>query len=128
MRITTALSAALLTLATLFQVPALASDTSRAQLRLVIVDGTNAAVPAATVTVYTLDGNPAATVTANEYGVATFSALPPGMAQIYVKSQGFSPFIDKTTLEGGHQAQTIRLMPASKKYQTSAAAADVLGS
>jgi hypothetical protein len=127
MRLTTALAAALLTLATLFQVPALASDTARAQLRLVIVDGTNAAIPAATVTIYTLDGNPATIVTANEYGVATFPALPLGMAQIFVKSQGFSPFIDKTTLEGGQQAQTITLTP-SKKYQTSAASSAVLGS
>jgi hypothetical protein len=128
MRLTTALAAALLTLATLSQVPALASDTARAQLRLVIVDGTNAAIPAATVTIYTLDGNPATIVTANEYGVATFPALPLGMAQIFVKSQGFSPFIDKTTLEGGQQAQTITLTPKQKKYQTSAASSAVLGS
>jgi hypothetical protein len=128
MRITTALAAALLTIATLFQVPALARDNARAQLRLAIVDGTHAAIPAATVTIYTLDGNPATIITADDYGLVTLPALPVGLAQIYVTSQGFSPYIEKTTLESGEQAQTITLTPKSKKHQTSATPVDALGS
>ena len=67
------------------------------------------AVPGATVTIYTLDGNPGITLTADERGVAFFPALPAGMAQIHARFAGFAPYIEKTTLQDGDNAQTVTL-------------------
>ena len=109
MRIKTILSALLVLTATLVNVPAFAESDTRARLRLVVVDETNAAVPNATVTIYTLDGNPGITVTADDKGVALFPSLPTGMAQIHARHQGLAPYIEKTTLHGGENAQTVTL-------------------
>ena len=109
MRITTVLSTLLLLTATLGHVPAFAEGESRASLRLVVVDQTNAVVPSATVTIYTLDGNPGITVTADDKGVAVFPSLPTGMAQIHARRQGLKPYIEKTTLHGGENAETVTL-------------------
>jgi hypothetical protein len=113
MRIHTALAALLLLTGSLTQVPALAQTDAHAQLRLRIVDQANAALPGAAVTVFTLDGNPAVTVTADEQGVAVFPALPVGLAQIYASVDGRSPFIEKTTLRQGRNAQTATLRAAT---------------
>jgi hypothetical protein len=80
-----------------------------AQLRLRIVDQTRAVLPLARVTIYTLDGNPALTVTADENGVATFPALPSGLAQIHATFPGFSPYIEGMRLQPGTNAATVRL-------------------
>ena len=109
MRIKTVLSTLMLLTATLVQVPAFADAETRARLRLVVVDQTNRAVPSATVTIYTLDGTPGFTVTADEKGVAVFPSLPTGMAQIHARHQGLKPYIEKTTLQGGENAQTVTL-------------------
>jgi len=109
MRIKTVLSTLLLITATLVHVPAFAEAEARASLRLVVVDEANAAVPNATVTIYTLDGNPGITVTADEKGVALFPSLPTGMAQVHARRQGLTPYIEKTTLQGGQNAQTVTL-------------------
>lgn len=109
MRTHTALAALLLITASVLQVPALAQANGRAQLRLVVVDQTRAVVPAATVTIFTLDGNPGITVTADEKGVATFPTLPVGMAEVVARFPGFTPYIEKTTLKTGANAQTVTL-------------------
>jgi hypothetical protein len=109
MRIHTALAALLLLTASLLQGPALAQAKAPAQLRLLVVDQTNAVLPGATVTIYTLDGNPGITATADEKGVAIFPAMPVGMAQIHARFAGFAPYIEKTTLQRGDNSQTVTL-------------------
>jgi hypothetical protein len=117
MRIHTALATLLLLAASLLPVHTSAQAGAPARLRLLIVDQANAAVPAAAVTIYTLDGNPAVTVTADEKGVALFPSLPVGMAEIYARVPGLAPYIEKTTLERGENVQKVTLHP--KGYQTS---------
>ena len=105
-------SAALLVLALFaLHVPTIAeADTpARTQLRLLVLDRTQAALPGATVTVFTLDGNPGLTVTADDKGVATFPVLPAGLAQVYVRFPGFTSYAEKTTLKGGANKQTVVL-------------------
>jgi hypothetical protein len=109
MRIKIALASLLLVLTSLAPVPMLADARPHAQLRLLIVDQNNAALPHATVTIYTLDGNPGVTVTADENGVATFSPVAVGLTEIVAKSKGFSPYIDKATLTAGDNMQTLTL-------------------
>ena len=68
MRIHTALAAlALLLTASMLQLPAVAQADTHTQLRLRVVDQTQSALSTATVTLYTLDGNPGVTVTTDEY-------------------------------------------------------------
>jgi hypothetical protein len=105
--------------ASLLQVPASAQTDARAQLRLVVVDDTNSAVPAATVSIYTIDGNPGVTVTADERGVAVFPSLPAGMVQIHARFPGLAPYIDKTRLVGGQNTQTVTLHSKDKVTDTS---------
>lgn len=119
MRIHTAFTALLLLTASLLEVPALAQADVHAQLRLLVVDQTNTAVPAATVTIYTLDGNPGVTVTADEKGVAVFPVLPIGMAQIHARFPGFAPYIEKTTLQRGDNQQTVTLHSRKRPEITS---------
>jgi len=109
MRIKIALASLFLAMTALAQVPMLADAHSHAQLRLVVVDQNNAALPHATVTIYTLDGNPGVTVTADAKGVATFSPVAAGLTQIVAKSKGFSAYIDKTTVKAGENSQTVML-------------------
>ena len=97
--------------ALLLQVPTAAQTQTHAQLRLLVVDHANVAVPSATVTLFTLDGNPGVTVTADEKGVAVFPEVAVGLAEIVAKRSGYSPFIDKTTLKVGRNAQTVTLVP-----------------
>jgi hypothetical protein len=92
-----------------FQTPTLAKGEGRARLRLVVVDQNHAVVPNATVTVFTLDGNLGTTVTADAKGVARFPDLPTGLAQVYARTTGYAPFIEKTTLRRGDNAQTATL-------------------
>ena len=114
MRIHTALAAFLLPASLLFQVSAAAQSPTHAQLRLLVVDQANVAVPSATVTLFTLDGNPGVTVTADEKGVAVFSDVAVGMAEIVAKRTVYSPYIDKTTLKVGRNAQRVTLPPAEE--------------
>ena len=109
MRTNTALAALVLLTATLFSGSAFAQTDSRAQLQLRDDDQTNAAVPAATVTIYTLDGKPGQTVKTNEQGIAVFPALPAGMAQIRAQYPGFSPYAEKAALRKGENIRTLTL-------------------
>jgi hypothetical protein len=121
MRTHTALAALLLVTAFTLQVPFARAGT-HAQLRLLVVDQTNAPLPAATVTVYTLDGNPGVTVTADEKGVAVFHALPTGMTQIHAQFPGFARHVGKATLQRGQNAQTVtlRIAPFQEKVTVTA--------
>ena len=88
MRLHAALAALLLPAFLLFQVPAGAQTRTHAQLRLLVVDQNNVVLPSATVTLFTLDGNPGVTVTADKKGVAGFPATTVGMAAISRKRAG----------------------------------------
>lgn len=114
MRINTAIAALMIAAATLVQLPVRAEADGRAQLRLVVVDQANVPMPSATVTVYTMDGKPGVTVTANDKGVALFPSLATGVAQIHARTSGYSPYIDKTTLQSGDNAQTVTLYTAKQ--------------
>ncbi|HEX5109553.1 MAG TPA: carboxypeptidase-like regulatory domain-containing protein [Vicinamibacterales bacterium] len=81
-----------------------------------MVDQTNAVLPRATVTLFTLDGNPGVTATADDSGVVVFPALATGLAEIVVRFPGFSPYIDKATIEPGDNARAavLRLAPVNE--------------
>jgi hypothetical protein len=114
----------------MLQVPASAENSAdaRAHLRLVVVDDTNSAVPAATVSVFTIDGNPGVTVTADEKGVAEFSSLPAGMVQIWARFPGLSPYIEKAKLERGENTQKVVLHPKDEVTGTAVADSTETGS
>jgi hypothetical protein len=115
MRIHTAFAALLLVTASLAQVPASAQATAPAQLRLLVVDQNNAALPGAWVTIFTLDGNPGATAIADAKGVATFPALPVGLAEVYARRYGLAPYIETTRLKNGSNTQTVTLYPRTSQ-------------
>jgi hypothetical protein len=98
MRTYTALAALLLLALTALSLPTVAGADTPAQLRLLVVDKTGAPLPAAKVTVFTLDGKPGRTITADSKGYATFSTVPVGVAQVRVQFPGFRPFDEKATL------------------------------
>jgi hypothetical protein len=97
------------------QMPARAEAPARAQLRLFVADETRTALSGAAVTVFTLDGNPGITVTADEKGVATFPDLPVGLVEIYARRAGHAPYIEATRLQVGENAQTATLQSRSDK-------------
>jgi hypothetical protein len=111
MRTTLAL-ATLLLVAPMTLPVATAEPLTRTTLRLVVVDETNAVLPSATVTVYTLDGKPGVRATADEYGVVYVPEIAPGLTQIVASYPGFSPALEKTTLEAGENAQVVKLQLA----------------
>ena len=122
MRINKTLAAILLATAALFQVPASAHTDTRAKLQVRIVDQTNAVLSHATVTLFTLDGNPGVTLTSDEKGIVLFPSVASGLTQIVVKYPGFSPAIDKATLKAGDNTQTVmlHLAPFSEKVTVKA--------
>src|SRR5688572_33236151 len=97
MRLTHALAA--LVLIAPMTASAASAETSRATLRLVVVDQTNAVLPHATVSIYSLDGNPGVRATADEHGVVYLPAVAAGLTQIVASYPGFSPSLEKTTLK-----------------------------
>ena len=116
MRIKTALaSVVLMTTACVFQAFPFAEATAPAQLRLIVVNQQNAALPHAKVTIYTLDGKPGVTVTADEKGVALFPAVSAGLTEIVAKSFGFSAYIDKTIVQPGTNTRTVMLHVAGAR-------------
>jgi hypothetical protein len=88
---------------------AASAETSRATLRLVVVDQTNAVLPHATVSIYSLDGNPGVRATADEHGVVYLPAVAAGLTQIVASYPGFSPSLEKTTLKSGENRGTVKL-------------------
>ena len=107
MRLTHAL-AALLLVAPMTASTA-SAETPQATLRLLVVDQTNAVLPHATVSIYTLDGNPGILATADEHGIVYVPAVATGMAQIVASYPGFSPSLAKATLKAGENAETVKL-------------------
>src|SRR5829696_1425027 len=108
MRITQAL-AALLLVAPLSFSTASAETLQQASLRVVVLDETQAVLPHAAVTVYTLDGNPGLRATADEHGVVYLPAVATGLTQIVAAYPGFAPALSKATLKAGVNKETVTL-------------------
>ena len=87
----------------------LAEPARAAQFQVKVVDGRNTSLPGASVTIYTLDGNPGVTATADAQGVARFESVAPGMTQVVVRSDRFAASIDKVTLDAGDNTRIVRL-------------------
>jgi hypothetical protein len=115
MRTHTAVAALLIAASTMSA--ALFAESSPAQLQVQVVSDRNAPMPGATVTIYTLDGNPGVTVKADAQGVATFEAVTPGLTQVVTRSEGFAASIGKMTLRAGDNARTVMLHHASSESE-----------
>jgi hypothetical protein len=113
MRKNTIAAAALLALVSAFQTPALAQSDEHAKLQLAIVDETNAPLPNANVSVFTLDGNLGRTVTADEYGLVVVADLPVGLTQVWVRTPGHRASAEATRLKAGDNKQTVTLHTAA---------------
>jgi hypothetical protein len=109
MRTHTALAALLFAAASFLQVPASAHPNAASQLQLRVVDQADLPLSGATVTVYTLDGNPGVTAKTNAEGKVVFEQLGPGMAQVVARATGYAAYIEKTTLQAGENLQTVKL-------------------
>ena len=99
-------AAAFLASLSVLQTPALAQNDGRAQLRLTIVDETNAPLPNAVVTVFTMYGP--RTGNADEKGVVVFTGLPAATTQWWVRTGQLSN-AEATTLKAGENKQTVTL-------------------
>ena len=110
-------TSALLVGAALLHVATTAQLGTQARIQVRAVDQTSAALPHATVTIFTLDGEPGVTATADDKGVVVFPAVATGLTEIVVKFPGFSPYIGKATVEPGDNAQTaiLHLAPVSEE-------------
>ena len=113
MRTHTALAAVLLITASLLPMKATAEGEPSASLRVTVADATQRVVPGAKVTIYTVDGNPGVTVTADEKGVATFARVSAGLTQIVAQSTGHAFYAEATRLVPGTNQYRVTLRAAS---------------
>jgi hypothetical protein len=88
------------------------SRDQQSQLRVTVMDQTEASIPTATVRVTQTAGAPLDAVS-DERGQTTFSGLKPGTAQLRVEAPGFAPYDAPITLRRGSNSQTITLKLAS---------------
>ena len=107
MRLTHALAALLLVAPVCL--PTASAETPQATLRLLVVDQTNAVLPHATVSIYTLDGQPGVRATADEHGIVYLPSMAAGLTQIVASYPGFSPSLEKATLKAGDNLETVKL-------------------
>jgi hypothetical protein len=107
MRTNVIAAAALLTLIATSQTPVLAQNDQRAQLQLTIVDETNAPVPNATVTVYTIHGP--RTVNADAKGAVVIADLPAELTQVWARTRENLSAAEATKLNAGTNTQTLTL-------------------
>jgi len=89
-----------------------AAEPGKANLRLVIVDQTNAVLSHAAVPVYTADGNASVRTVADESGVVYLPAIATGPTQIVASYPGFSPSLEQTRLKTGYNASAVKLLIA----------------
>lgn len=105
------IAAALLASLSLLQTPAFAQSGAHARLQLRIVDATNAPVPNAIVTVFTMYGP--RTVHADEKGVVVVADLPAELTQVWARTPGLSG-AEATKLTPGENKQTLTLRVATE--------------
>jgi hypothetical protein len=109
-------AAALLASLSVLQTPALAQNEGRAQLRLTIVDETNAPLPNAVVTVFTMYGP--RTVNTDEKGVVVFADLPAAMTQWWARTPGHLSSAEATRLKPGENTRAVTLHTAKSLTET----------
>ena len=91
--------------------PALAQHVDvRAELRLTIVDESNAPVPNALVTIFTMHGP--RTVNADEQGVVVVAELPAELTQVWARTPEQLSGAEATKLKPGKNAQTLTIHAA----------------
>ena len=115
MRMKMLAAAVLLASLCVLQTPALAQTEGRAQLRLTVVDETNAPLPNATVTVFTMYGP--RTVNTDEKGVVVLAGLPAALTQWWARTAGLSN-AEAMRLKPGENNQTITLHIAKPLQET----------
>ena len=108
-------AAALLASFSVLQTPALAQNEGRAQLRLTIVDETNAPLANAMVTVFTIYGP--RTLNTNEKGVVVFADLPATTTQWWARTGQLSG-AEATRLKPGENKQAVTLHTAKSLTAT----------
>ena len=79
-----------------------------AQLRLVVIDQTDAGIPTANVTLTPPVGAPI-TVMTDERGVVTVPALPVGAVKVSIEFSGFEPYEGTINVRRGANNQTITM-------------------
>ena len=104
-------AAVLLASLAVLQTPVLAQNDGRAQLRLAIVDETNAPVPNAMVTVFTIYGP--RTANADEKGVIVFADLPAATTQWWARTEHLSS-AQATRLKPGENKERVTLHTAKQ--------------
>ena len=109
-------AAALLTSLSVLQTPVLAENEGRAQLRLTVVDETNAPLPNASVTVFTMYGP--RTVNTDEKGAVVLADLPAEMTQWWARTAGHLSSADATTLKPGQNKLAVTLHTAKSPIET----------
>jgi hypothetical protein len=79
-----------------------------AQLRLVVIDQTDAGIPIANVTLTPPVGGPI-TVMTDERGVVTVPALPVGVVKVSIEFSGFEPYEGTINVRRGANNQTVTM-------------------
>src|SRR5262245_60708454 len=85
-----------------------AAAADQAQLRLVVIDQTNAGIPTANVTLTPAAGQPI-TVMTDERGVVTVPVLPQGDVKIHVEFVGFESYDGTLNIRRGANNQTVTM-------------------
>jgi len=93
-----------------FQTPVLAEN-QRAELRLTVLDETNAPVPNALVTVYTIHGP--RTVNADEKGSVVIADLPAELTQVWARTSRNLSGAEATKLTASTNKRTLTLHAVS---------------
>ncbi|HXH26099.1 MAG TPA: carboxypeptidase-like regulatory domain-containing protein [Vicinamibacterales bacterium] len=88
--------------------PGWAQQSNTTELRIVVVDETNAGIPGATIVVTPQGGEPI-TFRTDDRGRAISPPLPSGAAAIQIEYPGFEPYAAKLTLRRGAMNQTVTL-------------------
>ena len=107
MRMNMIAAAALLASLSVLQTPALAEDGNRAQLRLTVVDGSNAPLANASVTLFTIEGP--RTASTDEKGVVVFADLPAAQTTQWWVRTGHLSSAEASRLKPGENKQTVSL-------------------
>ena len=106
------LAAALVASLSLLQAPAFAQQDGRAQLQLTVVDETNAPLPNATVTVFTMQGP--RTVNTDEKGVVVLADLPAAMTQWWARTSSELSGAEAKRLKPGENKETVTVHPTQE--------------
>jgi hypothetical protein len=110
-----AVAALLIAVATMSS--AVSAGPSQARLQVQVLSDRDAALPGATVTIYTLDGKPGVSAKADAQGVATFESVAPGLTQVVAVSEHYATSIEKLTLRAGDNTGTVTLHLASAESE-----------